>query len=111
MKLFRYLYNLVYNTYQLLKILSKNRVVHWNLLTSDATNCHIDKGTRLYPRYSLSNVTISKGTYIAFNANISHAFIGKFCSIGPNFLCGWGVHPTNGISTSPMFYSTKRQSG
>ena len=37
--------------------------------------------------------------------------IGKFCSIGPNFFCGWGVHPTNGISTSPMFYSTKKQNG
>ena len=111
MRLFQYLYNLVYNIYQLIKILCKNRIVHWNFLTSSATNCSIDKGTRLYPRYNLSNVTIGKGTYIAFNANISDTFIGKFCSIGPNFFCGWGVHPTNGISTSPMFYSTKKQSG
>ena len=37
--------------------------------------------------------------------------IGKFCSIGPNFLCGWGIHPTNGLSTSPMFYSTLKQNG
>jgi acetyltransferase-like isoleucine patch superfamily enzyme len=59
----------------------------------------------------LSNVTIGKGTYIAFNANISDTVIGKFCSIGPNFFSGWGVHPTNGISTSPMFYSTKKQTG
>jgi len=59
----------------------------------------------------LSNVTIGKGTYIAFNANISDTIIGKFCSIGLNFFCGWGIHPTNGISTSPMFYSTKKQSG
>lgn len=39
------------------------------------------------------------------------ANIGKYCSIGPNFLCGWGIHPLNGISTSPMFYSTIRQNG
>ena len=32
---------------------------------------------------------------------------GKFCSIGPNFFCGWGIHPTNGLSTSPLFYSGK----
>lgn len=37
--------------------------------------------------------------------------IGKFCSIGPNFFCGWGVHPMDGISTSPMFYSTLKQNG
>ena len=27
------------------------------------------------------------------------------------FVCGWGVHPINGISTSPMFYSTSSQNG
>ena len=37
--------------------------------------------------------------------------IGKFCSIGPNFCCGLGIHPTDGISTSPMFYSTAGQNG
>lgn len=24
-------------------------------------------------------------------------------------MCGWGIHPTNGISTSPMFYSNSKQ--
>jgi acetyltransferase-like isoleucine patch superfamily enzyme len=37
--------------------------------------------------------------------------IGKFCSIGPNFLCGYGIHPTDAVSTSPMFYSTMKQNG
>ena len=26
-------------------------------------------------------------------------------------MCGWGIHPTQGISTSPMFYSSKKQNG
>lgn len=26
-------------------------------------------------------------------------------------MCGWGIHPLNGISTSPMFYSTRKQNG
>ncbi|RRN76434.1 CatB-related O-acetyltransferase, partial [Pseudoxanthomonas sp. SGD-10] len=51
------------------------------------------------------------GSYIATNAVISQTSIGKYCSIGPNFICGWGIHPTNGLSTSPMFYSTKKQNG
>lgn len=42
---------------------------------------------------------------------MSMSKIGKFCSIGPNFICGWGVHPTNGISTAPCFYSTNKQNG
>lgn len=53
----------------------------------------------------LSDVEIGDYSYLSDNAVVSNTTIGKFCSIGPNFLCGWGVHPTNGISTSPVFYS------
>jgi len=53
----------------------------------------------------LLDVEIGDYSYINDNAVVSHASIGKFCSIGPNFFCGWGFHPTNGISTSPVFYS------
>lgn len=50
-------------------------------------------------------------TYIAGNSIICLTTVGKFCSIGPNFFCGFGVHPTNGLSTSPAFYSTHGQCG
>lgn len=59
----------------------------------------------------LYDSTIGLYTYISSHAFISQTNIGKFCSIGPNLLCGWGIHPTNGISTSPMFYSTRKQNG
>lgn len=42
---------------------------------------------------------------------MSGTTVGSFCSLGPNLMCGWGVHPTDGISTSPMFYSTIEQNG
>jgi acetyltransferase-like isoleucine patch superfamily enzyme len=61
--------------------------------------------------YNIANSQIGDYTYISQNARISLTLIGKYCSIGPNFLAGWGIHPTNGISTSPMFYSTKKQNG
>jgi acetyltransferase-like isoleucine patch superfamily enzyme len=61
--------------------------------------------------YRLINVILDEYSYIAPNALINDTEIGKFCSIGPNFCCGFGIHPTNGISTSPMFYSTKKQNG
>lgn len=67
--------------------------------------------TKLYPPYNIYESSIGDYTYIATNSLISLSNIGKFCSIGPNFLCGYGVHPTKSISTSPVFYSTLRQNG
>ena len=64
---------------------------------------------RIEPVALLSDVEIGDFSYLSDNAIVSNTSIGKFCSIGPNFFCGWGVHPTNGISTSPVFYSSKAQ--
>ena len=71
----------------------------------------ISPKAKLLGSHKISNVVIDDYTYISNNAQISLTTIGKYCSIGPNFLCGWGIHPTTGISTSPMFYSTVRQNG
>ncbi|MGB3452705.1 MAG: CatB-related O-acetyltransferase [Moheibacter sp.] len=65
----------------------------------------------LYAPYEIIDSKILNYTYISTNSKISQTTIGKFCSIGPNLLCGWGIHPTNGVSTSPMFYSTLKQNG
>lgn len=70
---------------------------------------HVKKGkkVRIGTVALLSDVEIGDYSYLSGNAIVSDTTIGKFCSIGPNFFCGWGVHPTNGISTSPVFYSSK----
>lgn len=65
---------------------------------------------RLYPPYNVWYSTINNYTYIANNSSINNTTIGKFCSIGPNFMCGKGIHPTNGLSTSPSFYSSSNKS-
>lgn len=80
-------------------------------INGSATNSKIHPKAKLFPPFSIRNCIIDEGTYIANNAVISLTNIGKYCSIGPNFNCGWGIHPTNGISTSPIFYSTKEQCG
>ena len=61
--------------------------------------------------YSLIDVSIGDNTYISAGSQISLTEIGKFCSLGPNLFCGWGIHPTNGLSTSPTFYSARMQAG
>jgi virginiamycin A acetyltransferase len=89
----------------------RNKKIDWSSLESDITDSSIDKFVVIKPRFNIDKSEIGEGTYIASNSYVSYAKIGKFCSIGPNFLCGWGIHPTNGLSTSPMFYSTQKQNG
>lgn len=69
------------------------------------------KFVKLYRPYRIYDTQVGDYTYIARNSMINSTTIGKFCSIGPNFLSGKGMHPTAGLSTSPMFYSTGRQNG
>jgi acetyltransferase-like isoleucine patch superfamily enzyme len=106
-----YIRNVFFNVVQFFKIAAKSKNIYWNYLVSNIVNCKIDEQARVYNNHILNNVTVGKGTYIAYNAYISHTTIGKFCSIGPNILCGFGFHPTNGISSSPVFYSTRKQAG
>ena len=78
---------------------------------NDSKSCHLSPKCKIYPPYHLYDCRVGDYTYISMNARISMAEIGKFCSIGPGFVCGHGVHPTDGVSTSPMFYSTMKQNG
>lgn len=74
-------------------------------------NSTIHAPSRVGKRVYLNNVTVGSYSYISQNSVLSYTHVGKFCSIGPNCMIGWGIHPLNGISTSPMFYSTKKQNG
>lgn len=105
MNLIRYLYETV-SQYKL-RLYQKVMIFLFNYLK----NCRITQGVKINKKSSFSNVGIGYGTYLAKNVKISNTEIGKFCSIGPNLLCGFGIHPINGISTSPSFYSIARQNG
>lgn len=66
---------------------------------------------RLYDKTILTNVEVGRCTYFA-GATAGNARIGNFCSIGPGAkVGGLGQHPTDIISTHPVFYSTKMQAG
>lgn len=69
------------------------------------------KHTKFYKSYVISDTSVGDYTYISFDSRISLAEIGKFCSIGPDFRCGLGIHPLRWISTHPMFYSILKQNG
>jgi len=61
---------------------------------------------RLHGNAEAKDSTIGNYTYVSPGTLIQSADIGKFCSIGPYTVIGYGNHPANFISTSPMFYHT-----
>lgn len=89
-----------------LKILRKN--ISWQEYEDFIIGCNISEKSTIFPPNKLRNVTVDEYSYINCNSNASNVRIGKFCSIGPNFFCGWGIHPINGLSTSPSFYSLNK---
>jgi len=56
------------------------------------------------------NGEIGLNSYIGKNS-IMYAYIGNYCSIGANVSTVIGTHPTNFVSSSPVFYSTMNQTG
>jgi acetyltransferase-like isoleucine patch superfamily enzyme len=85
--------------------------VYLSEISDEKNNSSIEAPCKIYSPSHIFDSQIGKYTYISRNSYISNVEIGRFCSIGPNFLAGWGLHPTDGISTSPMFYSKSRQNG
>jgi acetyltransferase-like isoleucine patch superfamily enzyme len=92
-------------------IIPQGKTTGYSLMRSERFETEMGRNTRVVAPFYMHNVQLGDYSYIARNSSISHCNIGKFCSIGPNFCCGLGLHPTNGISTAPMFYSAAKQNG
>ena len=87
------------------------RDLEWGILENSKQNVVLGTCVKIYSPTHIFDTEIGDYTYVSQNAYISMTKIGKFCSIGPGLVCGWGIHPINGLSTHPMFYSTLRQNG
>jgi len=75
------------------------------------TKVTFEKYSSLGERVVLVNSKIGNHSYISRSGQIHNATIGRFCSIGPGVKIGLGIHPTDFISTHPVFYSLRKQSG
>ena len=91
--------------------MSKFNDMSFGTLYCRMEDCKINEKTKINKPYAFHKVTLRYGTAVSKNASVSYSTIGKFCSIGPNLVCGWGIHPLNGISINAAFYSTKMQNG
>ncbi len=69
-------------------------------------DCKLAKHTRVLPRCNLIRVEMARYSYIGTNTIVSDTKIGAFCSIGSSCSIGGGVHPTDRVSTSPVFYDS-----
>jgi len=68
--------------------------------------------SRLYCLATLSKSKVGDFTYVGSRSSVGNCDVGKFCSIGPGAIVGGlGLHPSNWISTHPVFYSTHGQIG
>lgn len=85
-------------------IIPMDKTTGFSLVRSERSGTSIGKNAYAVAPYYLHNVQLGEYSYFAKNAQVANTTIGKFCSIGPNFCCGLGIHPTTGISTHPMFY-------
>ena len=92
-------------------VIPTGKTTGYSLVRSEKANTELGKYATVTAPFFLHGVRLGDYSYISKNANVSRCVIGKFCSIGPNFCCGLGVHPTKGVSSAPMFYSTAKQNG
>ena len=58
----------------------------------------------LFDNVTLFDVNIGSYTYIQSNTNIFNCEIGNFCSIAGNVTIGLAAHPTQYVSTHPVFF-------
>jgi len=80
-----------------------------------ALSSKIERGTFLGRHVRVGAKTHIEGeigdySYVGSGCRL-HAKIGKFCSIAPNVRVVNATHPIRWISTSPVFFSTKKQCG
>lgn len=69
-------------------------------------NSKIDKTAAVGNGAQIVNSTIGRYTYI-FESKLINTDVGSFCSIAADCTIGGGSHPTNWVSTSPVFYNGK----
>lgn len=84
---------------------------HVSIYNSSITRSVLAANISIYPNNSFHEAEIGRFSYFASGSQVSMTKFGSFCSIGPYLICGHGDHPTDFVSTSPVFFSTGKQCG
>lgn len=74
-------------------------------------NAKFEKYTWIHNNSNVENSIIGENSYIGWNSVLKNCNIGSYCSIGPFTKVIYGAHPLHMVSTSPVFFSNKKQTG
>jgi len=66
--------------------------------------CILGNHTVLFQNTTIVNSSIGRYTYVQAHSHIYNVDIGPFCSIASGVTIGLAMHPTDMLSTSPVFY-------
>jgi len=61
------------------------------------------------PNVELTDAAVGSYSYLTGDSTVRNATFGRFCSIGRQLLAGLGEHPSDRVTTSPLFFSTAGQ--
>jgi len=64
----------------------------------------LGENTVLFQNVQIVSSTLDRYTYVQSNSKIYNSTIGPFCSIASDVTIGLAIHPTDMVSTSPVFY-------
>ncbi|MDQ8209160.1 CatB-related O-acetyltransferase [Coraliomargarita sp. SDUM461003] len=96
-----------FRVFRELRVIASNPKVKFGYRTR-VVNSEFEGDNTVGSDTSLNQVQLGRGSYVANGAAIKYTAIGRFCSIGPEVLIGLSRHPMDMVSTSPAFYSKKR---
>ncbi|MBR5506787.1 MAG: CatB-related O-acetyltransferase [Clostridia bacterium] len=74
-------------------------------------NSKIDKNAKLIGKVSVINSTIGRYSYINSGSSLINTDVGSFCSIASGCSIGGAAHPTDWLSSSPVFHSGRNVFG
>ncbi len=84
----------------------QGKTTGYSLVRSEKSDCLFESEAYAVAPYLLQHVKLGAHSYFARNAHAAYLTVGRYSSIGPNFCCGLGIHPTNLLSTSPCLYES-----
>ncbi len=67
-------------------------------------NSKVAKTAKVHSGSHVVNSRIERYTYCGYDCEIINTTIGSFCSVASNVKIGGAMHPTDWVSTSPVFY-------
>ncbi len=94
-----------------IKLTFKYRGKHLNLeYLCEVSGCQFSEYNTIRKYARVRDSSFGSYSYVSRETQVYHASVGKFTCIGPQVIIGPGEHPTEFVSSHPIFYSTMGQS-